>query len=93
MKFYTTQEAGTLSQTLLNELAAGEEVVVTKNGRPVALVIDVEDGRLEETLRAVRRAKAMRAFLAMRKEAVGQGFFSPVEIDEEINAVRSAQAS
>lgn len=92
MKFYTTQEAGTLSQTLLNELAAGEEVVVTKNGRPVALVIDVEDGRLEETLRAVRRAKAERAFLAMRKEAAGQGFFSPAVIDEEISAVRSAQA-
>ena len=37
MKFCTTAEFGTLSQTFLNELAAGEEVVVTKNGRSVAI--------------------------------------------------------
>ena len=92
MKFCTTEEFGTLSQTLLSELAAGEEVVVTKNGRPVALMIGIEDGRLEETLCAVRRAKAARAFQAMREQAAGQGFFSPTEIDEEISAVRSARA-
>lgn len=92
MKFCATQEFGTLSPTLLRELAAGEEVVVTKNGRPVALMIGVEDGRLEETLRAVRWAKAARSFQTLRQQAARQGFFSPTEIDEEISAVRSAQA-
>ena len=92
MKFCTTEEFGTLSPTLLSELAAGEEVVVTKNGRPVALMIGVEDGRLEEALRAVRRAKAGRSFQTLRQQAARQGFFSPTEIDEEISAVRSAQA-
>lgn len=92
MKFCTTEEFGTLSPTLLSELAAGEEVVVTKNGRPVALMIGVEDGCLEEALRAVRRAKAVRSFQTLRQQAARQGFFSPTEIDEEISAVRSAQA-
>ena len=92
MKFCTTEEFGTLSPTLLSELAAGEEVVVPKNGRPVALMIGVEDGRLEEALRAVRRAKAVRSFQTLRQQAARQGFFSPTEIDEEISAVRSAQA-
>lgn len=92
MKFCTTEEFGTLSPTLLSELAAGEEVVVTKNGRPVALMSGVEDGRLEEALRAVRRAKAVRSFQTLRQQAARQGFFSPTEIDEEISAVRSAQA-
>lgn len=92
MKFCTTEEFGTLSPTLLSELAAGEEEVVTKNGRPVALMIGVEDGRLEEALRAVRRAKAVRSFQTLRQQAARQGFFSPTEIDEEISAVRSAQA-
>lgn len=92
MKFCTTEEFGTLSPTLLSELAAGEEVVVTKNGRPVALMIGVEDGRLEEALRAVRRAKAVRSFQTLRQQAARQGFISPTEIDEEISAVRSAQA-
>ena len=92
MKFCTTEEFGTLSPTLLSELAAGEEVVVTKNGRPVALMIGVEDGRLEEALRAVRRAKAVRSFQTLRQQAARQGIFSPTEIDEEISAVRSAQA-
>ena len=53
MKFCTAQELETLSQILLDDLAVGEEVVVTKNGRPVALMIDVEEGRLDETLLAV----------------------------------------
>lgn len=39
MKFCTAQELETLSQILLDDLAAGEEVVVTKNGRPVALMM------------------------------------------------------
>ena len=92
MKFCTTEEFGTLSQTLSDKLAAGKEVVVTKNGRPVALMIGVEDGRFEETLRAVRWAKAVRSFQTLRQQAARQGFFSPTEIDEEISAVRSAQA-
>lgn len=92
MKFCTAQELKTLSQILLDDLAAGEEVVVTKNGRPVALMIDVEEGRLDETLLAVRRAKAAGAFRALRQQATGEGFFTPAEIDDEIAAVRRARA-
>lgn len=92
MKFCTAQELETLSQILLDDLAAGEEVVVTKNGRPVALMIDVEEGRLDETLLAVRRAKAAGAFRALRQQADGEGFFTPAEIDDEIAAVRRARA-
>ena len=92
MKFCTAQELKTLSQILLDDLAAGEEVVVTKNGRPVALMIDVEEGRLDETLLAVRRAKAAGGFRALRQQAAGEGFFTPAEIDDEIAAVRRARA-
>lgn len=92
MKFCTAQELETLSQILLDDLAAGEEVVVTKNGRPVALMIDVEEGRLDETLLAVRRAKAAGAFRALRQQAAGEVFFTPAEIDDEIAAVRRARA-
>ena len=92
MKFCTAQELKTLSQILLDDLAAGEEVVVTKNGRPVALMIDVEEGRLDETLLAVRRAKAAGAFRALRQQAAGECFFTPAEIDDEIAAVRRAWA-
>lgn len=92
MKFCTAQELETLSQILLDDLAAGEEVVVTKNGRPVALMIDVKEGRLDETLLAVRRAKAAGAFRALRQQAAGEGFFTPAEIDDEIAAVRRARA-
>ena len=92
MKFCTAQKLETLSQILLDDLAAGEEVVVTKNGRPVALMIDVEEGRLDETLLAVRRAKAAGAFRALRQQAAGEDFFTPAEIDDEIAAVRRARA-
>ena len=55
-------------------------------------MIDVEEGRLDETLLAVRRAKAAGAFRALRQQAAGEGFFTPAEIDDEIAAVRRARA-
>lgn len=92
MKFCTAQELETLSQILLDDLAAGEEVVVTKNGRPAALMLNITDGNFEDTVRAVRQAKAMMAFEALRKQAAQQGFYTREEIDSEIRAVREEQA-
>lgn len=92
MKFCTAQELETLSQILLDDLAAGEEVVVTKNGRPAALMLNIPDGSFEDTVRAVRQAKAMMAFEALRKQAAQQGFYTREEIDSEIRAVREEQA-
>ena len=54
-------------------------------------MIHIADGDFEETIRAIRQAKAMLAFNAMRMQAAKQGFFSEKEIEDEIATVRKAK--
>lgn len=54
-------------------LDSGEEVVLTSNGRPVALMLPVDSNSLDETMQAVRRARGQVALRALRKSARNQG--------------------
>ena len=51
-------------------------------------MLDIEDGRFEETIRAVRQAKAMLAFNSMRQTAASNGYLTDAEIEAEIAAAR-----
>lgn len=88
MQFYTIRELRTTPKALWERLAQDGEVVITNNGRPSALMINIADGSFEETVRAVRQAKAMIAFNAMRMQAAKQGHFTDTDIEAEIRAVR-----
>ena len=83
MDFYTVRDLRTTPKSLWDSLTADGEVVITNNGRPTALMLDISDGTFEESLKAVRQAKAMIAFNSMRRKAAKAGFLT----DEEINAV------
>ena len=80
-----------LKQTrALRELLVRErEVVLTKDGRPFALIIGVCPETLEDSLREVRRALFSNAVLQARRRALQQ---PPKrgEIDDEIAAARRA---
>ncbi len=91
IQFYTIRELRTTPKALWEQLAQDGEVVITNNGRPSALMINIADGSFEETIRAVRQAKAMIAFNTMRMQAAKQGFFTENDIDAEIRAVREKQ--
>ena len=54
-------------------------------------MLDIADGDFEETLRAVRQAKAMLAFNSMRSRAAEQGFMSDEDIEAEITAARRGE--
>lgn len=88
MQFYTIRELRTTPKALWEQLAQDGEVVITNNGRPSALMINIADGGFEETIRAVRQAKAMIAFNTMRMQVAKQGFFTENDIEAEIRAVR-----
>ena len=91
MDFYTVQDMRTTPKSLWDSLAADGSVVITNNGKPTALMLDISDGSLEETLKAVRQAKAMIAFNAMRERVAMNGFMTDAEIETEINAARSGK--
>ena len=76
-----------------DKLSKNGEIVITNNGKPSALLLDLTNGKYEETLRAVRQAKAMRTFNLLREEAAERGYLSDAEIEAEIHAYRAEKGS
>lgn len=91
MNFYTVRDLRTTPKVLWDDLSADGEVVITNNGRPTALLLDISDGSFEETVKAVRQMKAMVAFNSMRSKAAARGYMSDKEIEAEIAAARRGE--
>ena len=88
MNFYSVRDLRTTQKAIWEDLEKDGEVVITNNGKPSALLFDISDGDLEETLKAVRQAKAMLAFNSMREQAAARGYMTDEEIEAEIDSAR-----
>lgn len=89
MNFYSVRDLRTESKSVWENLASGGEVVITNNGKPSALMIDIPEGSFDDIVQAVRQARAMIAFNKMRRRAAARGFMSENEIEAEIAAARN----
>jgi antitoxin (DNA-binding transcriptional repressor) of toxin-antitoxin stability system len=94
MKFISVRDLRGKSAEVWKELPAQREVVVTSNGRPIAILSAVSDSNLEESLSAIRQARAAEAVMSLQRRSVEKGTDSIVteEIDAEIKAVRKKRA-
>jgi len=94
MKFLSTRELRNRPGHIRN-LAQKDDLVLTANGKPIAILLGVEECELEETARAARQAKAQLALSRLRKQAARRGTdrMSASAIDAEIRAVRSRRKS
>lgn len=88
MDFYSIRDLRTDSKNMWEALSSGDEIVITNNGKPSALMIDIPEGRFDEVVQVVRQAKAMIAINSMRRKAAKVGFMSDEEIDSLIKEVR-----
>ena len=70
-------------------------MVITSNGRPVAILAAVGESNLEQSLAAFRRARAVDAVASMQRQSVAQGTdkLTGAEVEAEIAAVRKARGS
>ena len=91
MNFYTVRDLRNTPKSIWERLAADGEVIITNNGKPTAMMIDIADDRFEETVKAVRQAKAMIAFNSMRQKAAAEGYMTDEEIEAEIAAARRGE--
>ena len=75
----------------VRKLVREDDLVLTANGKPVAILVGVEEQQFEETAQAIRRAKAQMAVSRMRRFAASTGVARlPLSgINAEIRAVRS----
>lgn len=90
MKFVSIREIRSNSTIFNKDLKKNRDIIVTNNGRPVAIISKIDEGNLEEQLAAFRRARAISAVESLQKASLKKGLekISLKEINEEIQKVR-----
>lgn len=90
MDFVTVRELRAESAKVWAKIEAGEEVVITRNGKPFALLLNTKPEELENMLRAVRGERFAATVRKMQEHAVEHGVseMSMEEIDAEIAQAR-----
>jgi antitoxin (DNA-binding transcriptional repressor) of toxin-antitoxin stability system len=94
MKFLSVRDLRGKSAQIWKELPEEREMVVTSNGRPVAILAAITEANLEESLSAFRRARAVEAVVSLQRKSVKKGTdgISWDEINAEIQSVREKRA-
>jgi len=94
MRFVSVRDLRGRSADVWKELAREHEMVITSNGRPIAIIAAVSESNLEESLSAFRQARAIEAVASLqyRSEERGTDNITMDEIDTEIRAVRKRRA-
>jgi len=95
MKFITVRDLRTSPAQIWKQLPIEQEMVVTNNGKPIALLTPLSDVDLEENISAVRRARAIAAVSKMQRISTQRGTNSMTaeEIDWEVAASREEPVS
>ena len=93
MRFVTVRQLRARSAEVWRRLAKDGDMVVTSNGKPVAILSGVSQENLEESLSAIRRARAIVAVQAMQRRSVetGASRMTKAEIQDEIDAAHKGR--
>ena len=83
MKFVTIRDFRNKTAAIRKYLSSEHEIVLTSNGRPFAIVADVDEDSFEEKLAALRRTRAYAVLdrIRTRAKATGVDKLSMEEID------------
>jgi antitoxin (DNA-binding transcriptional repressor) of toxin-antitoxin stability system len=94
MRFLSVRDLRGKSAQVWKELPDEREMIITSNGRPIAILSAITESNLEESLKAFRQARAVEAVARLQRRSVEQGTdrVTMDEIDAEIKAVRKTRA-
>jgi len=93
MKFVTVRDLRAKSGEVWKNLLSEKDLVLTNNGKPIALLSSITEENIEKSLAAVRRARALDALEQMQTQSVERGLdrMTLTEINAEIAEVRRAR--
>lgn len=93
MRFVSVRELRSRTADVWRQLSEEPDVVVTSNGKPVAILSAVSSEGLEESLSALRCARAIAAVEAMQIQSVAAGKhrLGQAAVQNEIAAVRKGR--
>ena len=92
MRFISVRDLNTKPKEIWSKIKS-EEVVITSNGKPIALLSGVTEETLEKTVRSIRRSRALIALEEMQKKSMERGLdkWTDSQIESEIRAVRKSR--
>ena len=90
MDFVSVRELRTQSAAVWDALSKEKDLVVTSNGKPIALLSATTASTLEASLAALRQARAQLAIAAMQERArkTGADRLTLEDVSAEIEAAR-----
>lgn len=94
MRFVSVRELRNQLASVWKVLSEEKDLVITSNGKPIALLSAMVEEDLEESLGAVRRARAQAAATALQQSSLqaGTDHLSLEDINAEIDAARRERA-
>lgn len=84
MQFVSVRDLRGKSSAIWEKLRSEREMVITSNGKPIAVLSAVSENTLDETLRAIRRSVAVSSVTALQDHSVRSGLDATTT--EDINA-------
>jgi antitoxin (DNA-binding transcriptional repressor) of toxin-antitoxin stability system len=93
MEFISARDLRIQPGQVWQRLSKSGELIVTWNGKPIAVLSSVDEGTLEQTLTAFRRARAQLAVSRIRAtaQASSAGKLTLDDIDAEIRVARKTR--
>ena len=90
MRFITIRDLRSKAAQIQRDLPKEKEMVLTSNGKPIAILTATSADRIEESLAMIRQVRAMEAVELMQRRSVeaGTDHMSLREVNKEIAIVR-----
>ncbi len=94
MKFVTIRDLRSKSRQIQIDLPKYKEMILTSNGKPIAIMSVITEESLEDSLLAIRRARAINAVTSLQLQGARSGrYMMPAnEIEAQIMEARSRRA-
>lgn len=91
MDYVTVRELREKSGEIWQRVDAGEEFVITRNGKPFALLVGTQPQAVEDTVRALRLARMGELVRQLQAESLANGTdrLTQEDIQAEIDAARA----
>ena len=89
MNFYSIRDLRTDAKSLWQTINDGDEAIITNNGKPAAVMVSIPEGYFDESIQAIRQARALIALNSMRIRASRDGYKTDDEINTLIAEARS----
>jgi antitoxin (DNA-binding transcriptional repressor) of toxin-antitoxin stability system len=93
MKFITVRDFRSRPAQVWKDLEKNDDMILTSNGKPIALMTPISESNMESTVRSMRKARALAAVGAMQTRSLQNGNDSTAlqEINNEIKAARQGR--